>query len=623
MLLFMTLAVYLVQQNAYHFQASVIPTTQAPPYDGLSMPILKAPNWVALTSSERSLTYSQLPTSKIMNIPVYDPIKLKTPMDTLKWGNAAHEAIINMKVTYSVPYMGNYTLDNIEYAGGHLAVDIKIPTGTPVFAIGNGIVTKTQELSSGFGNHLVIEHKNFPSYENENIKTTYYSSYSHLSQILVTEGKVVKRGELIGYSGASGLATTPHLHFQIDKSTAPWHPYWHFTTKEASDAGFNFTQAINAGFNKDVALANTINPITYIQKYNGVTVAADTTTTSQTTSTSSSTSTTSTTTTTTSSSSSSSTGTTSTGANTSTASSSNLPATEGYVYFDIRGDNSFIPGEKIEITIIAQDRKGNLIKDYVPPSPVRFDKMQGGFVFTNNKLYAKDFINGVATITITPQNENPIQFMVATDTVMVESQIMYPGVFVDISKAHPNFQAISFLQREGVIAGYSDGSFRPDQKISRVEVLKLILEGIKVDLDNVRNLPYTDTDVSAWYAKYLATAVNLEIVAGYPDKTFRPNETVNKVEFLKMLVEAMNVDINPEVSEFIYTDIDEKAWYAPYVQFAIEKNIFTIEGTKFNPIQQMQRADVAEAIYRIQLIAKTGAKAFTADLHEQAIAGIY
>jgi len=91
--------------------------------------------------------------------------------------------------------------------------------------------------------------------------------YSHLKSMVVNEGDIVRKGDLIGYSGISGNASTPHLHFQIDKDTAPWHLYWPFTSKEASDAGLTFTEAVNAGLNQDLAIANTINPLIYIQKY--------------------------------------------------------------------------------------------------------------------------------------------------------------------------------------------------------------------------------------------------------------------------------------------------------------------------------------------------------------------
>ena len=67
----------------------------------------------------------------------------------------------------------------------------------------------------------------------------------------------------------SGIATTPHLHLQIDTSDAPFHPYWHFTSSEARDAGLDFFSAVNAGLGKDKAMKYTIHPMIFINTYLG------------------------------------------------------------------------------------------------------------------------------------------------------------------------------------------------------------------------------------------------------------------------------------------------------------------------------------------------------------------
>ena len=75
----------------------------------------------------------------------------------------------------------------------------------------------------------------------------------------------MRRGKEIGPSGKTGFATGPHLHFQIDKDTAPWHPYWPFSWTEAKSAGMNTTQAINAGLHQERGYEYTVHPMLFVQ----------------------------------------------------------------------------------------------------------------------------------------------------------------------------------------------------------------------------------------------------------------------------------------------------------------------------------------------------------------------
>jgi murein DD-endopeptidase MepM/ murein hydrolase activator NlpD len=572
---------------------------------------------VAFNSSDYDLSYNQLPASKLLNIPTYDPNQLRTKVASLTWGNSAHDAIRNAKITYSVPYMGNYKLDGEEYAGSHLAVDLKLPMNTPVYAIANGEITKATIQSSGFGNHIVIKHPNVPTYNNESIKETLHSSYSHMNSLNVREGEIVEKGDVIGYSGESGFSTTPHLHFQIDRDSAPWHPYWPFTSKQASDAGLTFTEAVNQGLNQSDAIAKTVNPMLYVQKYQNGSVASVSTPTP-------------------------------TPEPTPTPTPTPTPEpdpvinpdpepvsepdtdtndgpyyNERMVTFNIISPDSFIKNEPIEFKIEVVDRKNNIIENYNPNEPIRFSTSKGEAGIYPNRLTGANFNNGVATITVTPKSTNPLQLELGSEFNIKTSKILLEAsnntLFADISDIHPNFQAIKFLKDEGVIQGYPDGSFKPSNSVSRVEITKFILEGIGAELRTVRILPFKDTDKSEWYGNYLYTAMNLGIVEGYPDGTFKPTASVNKVEFLKMLINGMNIDIDPNNNRTPFSDVDRSQWYAPYVKFAIDKNIIDTSGNNFNPGEAMQRDEVAEAIYRIKILSETGSSQYTANLGEDFI----
>ena len=94
----------------------------------------------------------------------------------------------------------------------HYGTDYGVPTGTPVFATGSGRVALAENrISTGWS--VVIEH--LPGL---------YSLYYHMDSLAVKAGQAVKQGEEIGKSGATGLATGPHLHWEMRLNSTPVNP---------------------------------------------------------------------------------------------------------------------------------------------------------------------------------------------------------------------------------------------------------------------------------------------------------------------------------------------------------------------------------------------------------------
>lgn len=88
----------------------------------------------------------------------------------------------------------------------HYGQDFEVPYGTNVYATGDGKVLESGWNSGGFGNYIVIDH----GYGLQ-------STYGHLSDIKVVKGVNIKRGDLIGLSGSTGMSSGPHLHYQIEQ----------------------------------------------------------------------------------------------------------------------------------------------------------------------------------------------------------------------------------------------------------------------------------------------------------------------------------------------------------------------------------------------------------------------
>ena len=89
------------------------------------------------------------------------------------------------------------------YTRMHYGIDIGASYGTKIYASDGGVVI-TSEESYSYGNYVMIAHGNGR-----------YTLYAHMSQRLVSVDDVVAQGDVIGYVGATGYATGPHIHFEI------------------------------------------------------------------------------------------------------------------------------------------------------------------------------------------------------------------------------------------------------------------------------------------------------------------------------------------------------------------------------------------------------------------------
>lgn len=125
---------------------------------------------------------------------------------------AAGKIQFNTGSGYVWPLDGNYTLTSL-YGGrihpitgkpnNHLGIDVRASYGTPIKAARGGVVT-TSTYGSSYGNYVTISHGNGDS-----------TRYAHMSKRAVSEGDIVKQGQVIGYVGSTGSSTGNHLHFEV------------------------------------------------------------------------------------------------------------------------------------------------------------------------------------------------------------------------------------------------------------------------------------------------------------------------------------------------------------------------------------------------------------------------
>ncbi|MFW5944689.1 MAG: M23 family metallopeptidase [Bacteroidota bacterium] len=106
----------------------------------------------------------------------------------------------------------------------HEGMDFTAPVGTKIYATGDGVVEEVKNSKRGYGKRVVIDHG-----------FGYKTRYAHMNEFNVQRGEQVKRGDVIGYVGNSGLSVAPHLHYEVEKDDEkmnPVHYYFNDLTPE-------------------------------------------------------------------------------------------------------------------------------------------------------------------------------------------------------------------------------------------------------------------------------------------------------------------------------------------------------------------------------------------------------
>ena len=117
--------------------------------------------------------------------------------------------------------------------------------------------------------------------------------------------------------------------------------------------------------------------------------------------------------------------------------------------------------------------------------------------------------------------------------------------FWDIPQGHPAYEAVEYLRSHQIIQGYDDRTFRPDEKINRAEALKMIISPLAEQevLDTFEDSSFEVVPDDAWYMPYVEIARFNNVIDGPPDKTnFNGSNTVIAAEFLKMIELANKID---------------------------------------------------------------------------------
>ena len=174
----------------------------------------------------------------------------------------------------------------------------------------------------------------------------------------------------------------------------------------------------------------------------------------------------------------------------------------------------------------------------------------------------------------------------------------YAVVLRDVP-AHTYADSIEQLVEQGIIQGYADGTFRPNQPINRAEFLKILMlavygkESFEGTQEQSSSPCFADFYATAqWFYSHACTAKQRGIINGYPDGTFRGEATVNLAEALKMSLLAWDLPLRRSPPE-----ADEAEWYDPYMDAEASGEVF--RTIKREPAALLTRGEAAELLIRL------------------------
>ncbi len=121
----------------------------------------------------------------------------------------------------------------------HEGMDFSAPTGTEIYATGDGVITDVKTSYSGYGKHIKVNHG-----------FGYTTLYAHLNGFNVRVGQKVKRGEVIGYCGSTGTSTAPHLHYEVHHKGKKVNPQFYYFQEDLSPEEYDRMIEISINTNK-------------------------------------------------------------------------------------------------------------------------------------------------------------------------------------------------------------------------------------------------------------------------------------------------------------------------------------------------------------------------------------
>lgn len=171
--------------------------------------------------------------------------------------------------------------------------------------------------------------------------------------------------------------------------------------------------------------------------------------------------------------------------------------------------------------------------------------------------------------------------------------------FPDVAINHANRTAILELAAQGVITGYADGRFGPEDPVNRAQMLTLLYRLAGKTPPKASRSCFSDVPMGTWFTDVVCDAAAQGYVQGYIDKSFKPGQEVNNAEALKMTFTVLGLPLTEGI--ITYADVPATEWYTRYVGAALARRMLPLPGQtdRFEGGRPLLRGAAAQLLYHI------------------------
>ncbi len=170
--------------------------------------------------------------------------------------------------------------------------------------------------------------------------------------------------------------------------------------------------------------------------------------------------------------------------------------------------------------------------------------------------------------------------------------------FSDVPSTDANAMYINFLNNRSIISGYPDGSFHPNEGLSRAQAATVIVKAAGLTVDPQAETMFSDVSNDHWAKAYIAAAEKTGYIKGMGDGSYHPEDTLTRAQAISLILRLSTKDMSGIKLPSSLTDIDSQNWAAPSVAVGLASGMvgLSADGKQYLPDAPLSRINLAHAL---------------------------